>query len=290
MSLRGLCPTLKYIGLSYPEDLAMFLNLLHGLAANLRFSNGPWIIYQRIFHRCAREVTYIWQNRLRIVCDCATKDHLALREIFCWEVYAPWLPSGRFPSGQIRYVNVGSHIGAFDLWIREQGLVIENSLAAELNPETCRRGRRNLEANGLNGVCVVNCGVAAEAGFVDFVPSGNSLVDGIFPHGDGPAAGARTQRIELISLPAFLRQHAGNQDEFDLLKLDCEGAEYGILRVTPLAELRRFRHIIVEFHPEPAGESVRAAYQRLREAGFASRRGAPGSLIFLDLFSRDTPA
>jgi len=49
--------------------------------------------------------------------------------------------------------------------------------------------------------------------------------------------------------------------------------------------LKRFRFIIVEFHPAPAGESIPAAYEKLREAGFHSLRSETESIPFTDLFT-----
>jgi FkbM family methyltransferase len=257
---------------------------LSGLAANLKFSNGAEIIWRRLMRRGAGETTYVWRHRLRIACDGAKKDHVALQEIFCRDAYVPWLEPNRDPGRRLRYVNIGAHIGAFDLWLLDRGCVIESSLAAELNPATFRRARRNLATNGLSAVQLVNCGIADEPGFIDFVASENSLSDGIFA--SRPDGAATSERVELLTLAGFVARHAGADAEFDLLKLDCEGAEYGIVRSTPGTELRRFNQIVVEFHPEPPGESVTAAYTKLREAGFASVRGGPAPFRFMDTFVR----
>jgi FkbM family methyltransferase len=262
-------------------------DLCRGFAANLRFSNWPEIVWHRFVRRRATVLCFEWHGRVRIVCNCARNDHVAVQEIFARDVYEPLFVHCRFPGGRIRYVNVGAHIGAFDLWLRERGLTIVQGLAMELNPETCRRCEHNLSSNGLTGVRVFNNGVAGQDGFVDFVPSGDSLGDNIFTPASRAGAGVEpARRVELLTLATLLHRHAGLGEQFDLLKLDCEGAEYGILRTAPLAELRRFRCVVAEFHPEPAGESVDAAYQRLREAGFASRRGGPGPFRFMDFFVR----
>lgn len=262
----------------------MLTDALGGLAANLKFSNGAGIIWRRLVRRDAGEMTYVWRNRLRIACDSAKRDHVALQEIFCRDAYGPWLGGEPRRGRRLRYVNVGAHIGAFDLWLSDQGARTDGSLAAELNPETFRRAERNFAANGLAGVQLVNCGIADRAGFLDFVPSRDSLGDSLFSAPAGPAAAAG--RVGLRTLPEFVALHAGAEAEFDLLKLDCEGAEYGILRTTPAAALRRFGRIVVEFHAEPSGEAVGAAYAKLAGAGFASVRGAPAPFRFVDAFVR----
>lgn len=261
----------------------MFSDFIDGLRANLRFSNGPAILWRRLARRSAGETTYVWRRRLWIVCDGARRDHVALQEIFCRDAYGPWLEGVALAGQRLRYVNIGAHIGSFDLWLLDRGVQLEMGLAAELNPETFRRAQRNLAANGLSAVRLVNCGIAGEAGFADFAPSPDSLGDSLYAR---RGTAAVTERIELFTLEDFVVRHAGAGAEFDLLKLDCEGAEYGILRTASVATLRRFRRIVVEFHAEPPGETVAAAYATLRAAGFTSVRGAPAAFRFVDAFVR----
>ncbi len=261
------------------------IDLLHGLQGNLHFSNGLSITLQRLLRLHAEALTYVWRTRLHIVCDCTHGDHFGLKEIFVERIYAPYLDRSLLSGNRITYVNIGAHIGAFDLWLREQGFVIEQGLGAEFNPDTCERCRRNLQANGMVNVRVINCAVAGQDGSVWFSPSPHSLGDSIFlSRGAAPTPDGRARPVEVMSLAQFLERHAGQRERFDLLKLDCEGAEYQILRLTPLPVLRRFRCLLVEFHAEPPGESVGVAYECLRRAGFGGRRTPRGPFPFIDLF------
>jgi FkbM family methyltransferase len=179
-------------------------------------------------------------------------------------------------------VNIGANIGAFDLLLLERGLTIEAGLAVELNPRTVARCLVNLQSNGLFLTQVVNAGVAGSDGHMTFHPGETSLSDSIFT---SPAAGGGMQ-VELLTLQTLLERHAGHFPRFDLLKLDCEKAEYSIIRLTPPSLLGKFRYIIVEFHPEPENESVEAAYAKLKEAGFSPLRNRRGKSEFVDLFIR----
>jgi FkbM family methyltransferase len=179
-------------------------------------------------------------------------------------------------------VNIGANIGAFDLLLLERGLTIEAGLAVELNPRTVARCLVNLQSNGLFLTQVVNAGVAGSDGHTMFHPGEASLSDSIFTP---PAAGVGAQ-VELLTLQTLLEKYAGHFPRFDLLKLDCEQAEYAIIRLTPPSLLRKFRYIIVEFHPEPENESVEAAYAKLKEAGFLPFRNQRGKSEFVDLFIR----
>jgi len=65
----------------------------------------------------------------------------------------------------------------------------------------------------------------------------------------------------------------------DLLKLDCEGAEYGILYGCSPEDLRRIRQIAMEVHPGPGPEeNVDALDAFLRANGFNTRRRPVGML------------
>jgi hypothetical protein len=115
-----------------------------------------------------------------------------------------------------------------------------------------------------------------------FHPQGLSLSDSIFT----PKAAGGGMPVELLTLQTLLERHAGHFPRFDLLKLDCEQAEYAIIRLNPPSLLRKFRYLIVEFHSEPENESIEAAYSKLKEAGFLPFRKLRGKFAFIDLFIR----
>lgn len=260
------------------------IELLNGFRSNLKFSNGLQIIFNRLFRRDAALAAYIWQNRFFFVSNSRLGDHISLQEIFAEKVYDPLLDRCEFPGRRIRYVNIGANIGAFDVKLVERGLEIESGLAVELNPLTYQRCLVNLQTNHLEHTRLLNVGVAGTDGFLDFEPSKITAGDNIYS--TGHAASRTAMRVELMSLESLLKRHAPDGPRLDLLKLDCEGAEYPMIRLSPAAVLGRFRYVIVEFHVEPPGESVAAAYAKLREAGFKSLGGEPQRLPFVELFTR----
>lgn len=253
---------------------ACFTNLLRGFRSNLQFTNRFQLVYDRLFRRNLPLTHYVWKKRFVFVCNSKLRDHIALQECFCDRVYDEVLGQCDFASNRIAYVNVGANIGAFDVLLLERGLKVEAGLAVELNPLTCARCLVNLQANGLFQTRVVNAGIAGTGGQLLFHPGKMSLSDTIFtpPETD---KGERME-VELVTLHTLLEKHAGNFPRFDLLKLDCEQAEYAIIRSSPPELLRRFRYIIIEFHPEPENESVLSAYSKLKEAGFAPFRNQEG--------------
>jgi FkbM family methyltransferase len=257
-------------------------NLLRGLQSNLKFSNRFQLIYDRIFRRDLRLTHYIWKNSFVFICNSELGDHIAVQECLCERAYDAFLDQCHFVSNRINYVNIGANIGAFDLLLLERGLTIEAGLAVELNPRTFARCLVNLQSNGLFLTQAVNAGIAGSDGHMMFHPLKLSLSDSIF----APQTPDGGMEVELLTLDTLLERHAGHFSRFDLLKLDCEQAEYAIIRLTPASLFRKFRYVIVEFHPEPENESVEAAYAKLQEAGFLPLRNRRSKFQFVDLFIR----
>ncbi len=67
-------------------------------------------------------------------------------------------------------------------------------------------------------------------------------------HGS-PSEGAPTVSVEVWSFQQLV-EHSG-WPEIDLVKLDCEGAEYPILLNTPPEVLKRVRRWAIEYHGSP---------------------------------------
>ncbi|MGH7990210.1 MAG: FkbM family methyltransferase, partial [Limisphaerales bacterium] len=165
------------------------------------------------------------------------------------------------------------------------GLNIEAGLAVELNPLTFMRCLVNFQANGISSTQIVNAGIAGANGHITFNPSERSLADSIFTtrtadKNEGP-------QVEIMTLETLLEKHGRHFQRFDLLKIDCEQAEYSILKSVPPGVLGKFHYIIIEFHPEPKGESIGGAQAKLKESGFCLVRTLPdpSGVRFTSLFA-----
>lgn len=259
--------------------------LIRGFASNLKFSNRVWLTYNRLFRRDARAITYIWKNRLFIVCDCARGDHISVQEVLADRSYEEFISAALPVGSPINYVNVGANVGAFDLMLFDRGTQVASGLAIELNPRTFQRCLLNIQTNEIPNVEVLNYGIADSDRFIDFSPSNDSLGDNIFQTSKSGNHDQVTKKVELTSLETLLRKHGKGIENYDLLKLDCEGAEYPILKSVSSELLRKFRSIVIEFHTEPYEGAIKEAYDRLTAAGYKSHRGQPGDPNFVDLFT-----
>lgn len=139
-------------------------------------------------------------------------------------------------------VDIGAAIGDFSVLA---GLEASNQVYAfEPFPESFELLERNIALNDLDNIEAIPKAVSGTAGWLSLdVRNGEPLMMG---------TGASTQsangsiEVEAISLADVL-DHVGG-DPIDLLKLDCEGAEYDILLTASAATLSQVHRIVMEYH------------------------------------------
>lgn len=134
-----------------------------------------------------------------------------------------------------RVVDVGANVGAFAVWAATVGATVT---AYEPHPETHRWLERNTA--GLAVECV-NAAVVASP------PPSGSVFLAVDDAADTHREIAREPHATAIEVPAASLTDA-IAPGCDLLKLDCEGAEFDLLTSTPADTLRRARRIACEVH------------------------------------------
>jgi FkbM family methyltransferase len=144
-------------------------------------------------------------------------------------------------------VDVGGHIGSFVLAAHDRGARVIHSY--EPNAESFALLRRNCD---YLGVQAFNAGVGAEAGVCRSEP-----YDGQVDHTGGYRAVMGEGTTPVVGIQEVLsRACAASRDGYiDILKLDCEGAEFPILE-TPGLDLSRVRRIIGEAHGGPKARAL----------------------------------
>ena len=152
-------------------------------------------------------------------------------------------------------VDVGANVGMATMWIAQRAPQAR-FVAVEPAPATAARLRANLVCNGLDSrVDVVVAGVAAEPGRGSMVfESGFSSHAFVAHTSDG--------EVELATLDAVIDRTG--EEVVDLLKIDCEGGEYEVLRGPVLQRVRTIAgeyHVSADHHPTELAAT-------LRDAGF----------------------
>ena len=157
-------------------------------------------------------------------------------------------------------VDVGAYIG--DFTIQAAALCPHGRIyAIEPVSENARMIEVNRLLNGLANIEVLPAALGAEEGEIAIHVAG-SQSSGYFFGGKEPE-----EKVRRITLPQLMRDRG--IERIDLLKLDCEGAEWDILPAC-IAILPRIEQICMEFHPRGDWTGARLA-SWLREAGYTVR-------------------
>lgn len=160
-------------------------------------------------------------------------------------------------------VDIGAHIGIFTCLVAQSHNT--QVFAFEPMPENYHQLKRNIDLNKLPNVQAFQLAVSGSGKPLRLYINGKNT-------GSHSVFKDRNQRriiVNSISIEDIFVYNELNQ--IDLLKLDCEGAEYDILFRTPPAFLKRISTILMELHVTPESEN---RYRKdeflahLRKAGF----------------------
>jgi FkbM family methyltransferase len=166
-------------------------------------------------------------------------------------------------------LDVGSHVGAFTIWVAARA---PRARITAFEPEPRNFGdlRLNVERNDLaDRVSLVNAAVGAEAGTRTLRVRRRRDTSSLAP----PGASGSTE-VDCVALEDVLTEH--ESPRIDVLKLDCEGAEWEILRSLDTQKLRRVAHILLECHAERR-DQLDVMLEQLEAKGFIPRVLSTGS-------------
>lgn len=225
------------------------------------FSNPVELILTKLISR-ANVVVY-QRGPFRLVSFESCGDGTSIRECLQENAYDRALGSVNATGLARTYINIGANIGAFDVAIHHRWGPGTKGVAIEMNPWTCARLASNLHFNRLD-TDVIAAAVAGAAGTTKIDVTRSGPAQSLYQ-----SKGAATDRVavrvvRLADIPSPTESEA-----VDLLKVDCEGAEYEIFNEATTSELHRFRFIVVEIHIHEDGGASRgeALIQEICEKG-----------------------
>ena len=169
-------------------------------------------------------------------------------------------------------VDVGANIGVFTVWAARE-LGAGRIVAVEPAPDTARQLRHNVAVNHLGDVAVVEAALGGERRQAMLYRRGPAVMNTLFQrdlYGSRFETGARVRVLTLDDV--FERC---NIERCNLLKLDCEGAEYEALYGASPDLLARIDHIVAECHVGLTDHDPDALQGFLEERGFAVTRFPP---------------
>jgi FkbM family methyltransferase len=194
-------------------------------------------------------------------------DLFVLREVLLEETYRDALPL--LPRRGLRVVDIGANLGAFTIWL-SQAAQVDEAFCFEPEPDSFRLLRFNLGRNGCGFAHALENAVGgrsrtAQITLKEDSPGGTNIYS-------PPPGGERSKGsdIQVVALSEWLGRTPG---AFDLLKMDCEGSEWEIVRQTSPSDLARFRAVVAEVHEDPEGRQPVEHFGALLEsAGFRTVR------------------
>lgn len=193
-------------------------------------------------------------------------DLSILRTVLVEEEYHAIL--ALLPKGPVRLVDIGANLGSFTVWIsRRHGL--KEAFCFEPEPGSFQLCRFNLAQNGCDTANLAQKAVGGEKREIEMWAD-TTRPGSVNIYGQPSRSGSSQVRVEVLAFRDWLATVDG---QFDLLKMDCEGAEWEILRATPAEQLRRFAVIVAELHEDPVRKTPIADFRAtFEEAGFETVR------------------
>jgi FkbM family methyltransferase len=163
-------------------------------------------------------------------------------------------------------VDIGAHVGSFAVYAAQ--LCPDASIYC-YEPEARNFSflKKNIGLNRLEGrVTAVQCAVASHNGRRDLAVSG-SLLNSF--HIMAPGAGCET--VDCTTLSEILASQG--LETVDLLKMNCEGAEYEILEGCSASDLNRIANIRLEYHNlDDEGRNGESLSRFLQNRGYRIER------------------
>ena len=194
------------------------------------------------------------RNGLQFSVRSGTDDLAALNEAV---MLNPYLRSGHIELRQDSVVmDLGANIGDFTVMAAAR-CPLGRVYAVEPLSEYIPVLQTNMTLNRLSNVEIIQVALGDHEG------EATLSIAGVKPtmHFD---SGIKRETVRITTLPQLMRDH--RIERIDLLKMDCEGAEWGILPAA-CEVLPRIRQICMEFHPSRGWTAEKLA-AFLRESGY----------------------
>ncbi len=198
--------------------------------------------------------TYVTRPHTR---DCAT-----IAEV---ELLGVYQPSGFEIRANDTIIDIGAHIGTFS--VRASRFASSGTIYSfEPFPENFSMLQRNLQLNALTNVKSFQIAISGAAGVAPlFISETNSGGHSLVKSAPTVRHSTRSVPVTVKSLEQVIEENGINRVDF--LKIDCEGAEYDILRSTSRATFEIVEKISVECH-KIAGRDNKTLRPFLEERGF----------------------
>lgn len=185
---------------------------------------------------------------LKICCRDLLSFYMAAKDIFLHRIY-DFEANNKHPV----IIDAGGHIGLFTLFAKHK---YPGSKVIVFEPDTKSRQllRRNIVANGIGGVRIVEAGLYKHEGKISFSHDDSD--------GSSVFVGERDNSINVTCLSRYINS------EIDVLKMNIEGAESDVIAEIE-HKLPLIKKMLIEYHGFPEiGQNLHNLLSILHRAGF----------------------
>jgi FkbM family methyltransferase len=162
-------------------------------------------------------------------------------------------------------VDIGGGIGEFTIFAAHNRPAT-TLLAFEPYPESFDLLKANLELNGIHNVKAFGEAVWSENGYLQLDSTAAEPSQFISRAAEASSAGSEQTLVPAITLTDVFTQNT--LEACDLLKLDCEGAEFPILFSASGELLGKIERILLEYHDNAGNYSHQDLARYLSERGY----------------------
>jgi len=183
-------------------------------------------------------------------------------EVWVKRYYAP--PGYTIAAGEV-IIDIGAHVGTFTVWAasaNRQARVI----AVEPFGPNLRYLRQNVAANRLANVTILEACCGGTEGTVELQARGPAARNTIYCSDNYGSIFRAIAQVHVVTLDRIFSEQG--IEHCDLLKLDCEGAEYDILYAASETTLARIRRIAMEYHVGMNQHRPELLAAKLEQCGF----------------------
>lgn len=237
------------------------------------FANWSEVLLAMAKERVGRgpdELAFATRRGQRITVPNVPGARVPVYEVFAEDCYRLDWFLGDLQGTPIQVVDIGAHVGTFACWLAH--LHPQATIdCSEPAPDTCSYLRRNVEQNGLSDrIAVHEQAVAATTGRARLgVPGAASALSSLATDDDAGTG----DHLDVVAI-SFDDAVAGLPHPPVVVKMDCEGGEYPLVRASSPTSWATVQRIVLEYHAVP-GERWSELRSWFEDLGFAVAREEP---------------
>lgn len=226
-----------------------------GISLNTTFRPAPSVLKQHI--------EFMFDGRLvTLESDFRTPLYETIAEVVDYDCYQLVAWRGESPADVV-VVDIGANVGVFSVIA---GLFAKQVIAFEPIEQTCDALRENVSRNKLSNVTVVQAAVTTSDKPVTLeMASDTSVSARVTPvQLNGESIGISAVGVSLRSVLARLPL----ESRISLMKIDCEGGEYGIVEQIDKSNTDRIQAMTFEVHDIDKQRNVWTLWAKLESLGY----------------------